>query len=165
MELLEGKAKNVRHTMSVSGSSGTRTSHIAQFVVSNRQVTLSVTNVPPVINEGDELILAGITEKGVFLAAAYKNRTLGVEGYDGWMSSAVGALWFAGFGGVFSIIGITNLVPSLGKVRDAYSAPLSGELLLFGAFAAIGLLCIGVSLKILGVTVLQKRCIEAVATS
>lgn len=88
METLKGSAINVRHSTAVTTTtstynSGTQSSSVSMnytsiFVLANRAGHLSL-DIPIFINEGDQVLVVGTTQKsGVFVACAYKNQTTNV---------------------------------------------------------------------------------------
>lgn len=95
MDRLKGHAASVRNTVSISGGNETEVStmHIAIFQVGDKQVTLK-SKEPVLINEGNEVVLAGTDKSGVFNALAYKNCVTGAEGNAGWFGRMLFGLFF-----------------------------------------------------------------------
>ncbi|MBT80304.1 MAG: hypothetical protein CL587_07915 [Alteromonadaceae bacterium] len=77
METLRGIVNNVRFSTEVSGSAST--SHAAVFKIGKRPVELKLSeNI--ILENGDEVLLAGKVKKGLFKALAYNNLTSNVSG-------------------------------------------------------------------------------------
>jgi hypothetical protein len=89
MEVLKGTAAGVRYTVHVSGDKdGVSTRHHAIFKMGATTVMFHAGS-PPVISEGDHLVVAGRMKGRVLLADAYLNQTSGVRGDSGlWLSFA-----------------------------------------------------------------------------
>lgn len=80
METLQGTVSGIRHSTEVSGGdNSTSTSHVAVFSVAGRSVELKLSE-SIVIDNGDDVLLAGNVKRGLFKAMAYRNRTKGVDG-------------------------------------------------------------------------------------
>ncbi|MFZ6847086.1 hypothetical protein [Undibacterium sp. RuRC25W] len=95
MDRLKGHAASVRNTVSISGGneSEVSTMHIALFQVGDKQVKLK-SKEPVLINEGNEVVLAGKNKSGEFNALAYKNCATGAEGNAGWFGRMLFGLFF-----------------------------------------------------------------------
>ncbi|MFZ6690275.1 hypothetical protein [Undibacterium sp. SXout20W] len=95
MDRLKGHAASVRNTVSISGGneSEVSTTHIAIFQIGDKQVTLK-SKEPVLINEGNEVVLAGKNKSGMFNALAYKNCVTGAEGNAGWFGRMLFGLFF-----------------------------------------------------------------------
>ena len=95
MDRLKGQAASVRNTVSISGGneSEVSTTHIAMFQIGDKQVTLK-SKEPVLINEGNEVVLAGTNGSSVFKALAYKNCATGAEGNAGWFGRMLFGLFF-----------------------------------------------------------------------
>jgi hypothetical protein len=103
MEIVQGVATNIRHSTSVSGTQEqTSTSHVAVLEVSSRPVELTLSE-SIFINNGDEVIIAGQSKRGLLRGMAYYNKTKGVKG-----KRPAGVYWLLGilFCAVFLPIGI-----------------------------------------------------------
>src|SRR5215210_7609443 len=89
IEVIKGTAAGVRYTVHVSGDKdGVSTRHHAMFKLGATTVIFDA-GAPPVIGEGDRLIVAGRMKGRVLLADAYLNRTAGIRGDSGlWVSFA-----------------------------------------------------------------------------
>ncbi|WP_333653447.1 hypothetical protein [Dissulfurispira sp.] len=83
METIRGVASKVRNTIDVSGGDVTTTTHICIFQLDGRTVKVK-SSEPPIINEGDNVIVAGNSSGGVFYAFAYRNLTSHTEGNEGY---------------------------------------------------------------------------------
>lgn len=92
METLRGTAEKVRNTVSVSGggdrNSTVTTTHIALFQINNRQIKVSSTE-PVLIEEGDEVVIAGSVRRGLFEALAYRNVTTGITGNQAYVVNLI----------------------------------------------------------------------------
>jgi hypothetical protein len=96
MEVLKGTAAGVRYTVHVTGDKdGVSTRHHAIFKVGETTVMFD-SGAPPVISEGDKLVVAGhMRGKNVMLASAYKNTSVGIRGDSGlWLNFASMLLFF-----------------------------------------------------------------------
>ncbi len=133
MEVLRGAATGVRYTVHVSGDKdGVSTRHHAMFKLGATTVMFDA-GAPPVITEGDRLVVAGRLKGRVLLADAYLNQTAGVLGDSGkWVSFA--AMLF------FLLLGAAGLGwPLLGRLFPdipAFDETLGWYLAPFGAFFA-----------------------------
>jgi hypothetical protein len=84
MEVLKGTATGVRYTVHVSGGrDDVSTRHHAIFKLGQLTVVFDAGS-PPVISEGDQLVVAGRVRGKVLLADAYLNQTALVRGDSGW---------------------------------------------------------------------------------
>jgi hypothetical protein len=96
MELLRGKVKNIRHSIEVSGGKeSTSTSHVAVFELDGTMVELKLPD-SIIVNEGDEVRVAGSHRRGLFRGLAYQNVTKHVFG----KGPAIAYM----FGGLFVIV-------------------------------------------------------------
>lgn len=87
--------------MSISGggdNSQVTTTHISIFQINEKPIKAESTE-PLMINEGDEVLVAGSISKGIFNGLAYKNLTTHAEGNEGWLLMLF-------FGIVFPIVGL-----------------------------------------------------------
>lgn len=100
MQTLQGTVRHLRHTTHTSGGVGggeygsyVSTSHIAILELEGAAGAVKyVSSEPPVISEGDNVIVTGkVAGNGLFEAEAYKNITANVTGSnaDGWVSRGV----------------------------------------------------------------------------
>ena len=103
MERLRGIASKVDSTVIEYPRSkrSKRTVHISRFQIDGRQVNFESTRRQR-INEGDQMIVAGIARGGILDALAYKNLTTGFAGSQGWF------VWFF-IGVVFGGVGIATI--------------------------------------------------------
>lgn len=118
MEKITGTVANLRNTVNVSGgeNSSVTTIHIAIFQIAGRQIKAK-SNEPPMINENDQVIVVGITKKGIFNALAHKNLTTSVEGNEGWILRLR-------LGAFLPCIGVAALSAFAGNSYSAYSEPI-----------------------------------------
>lgn len=92
MEVLKGMATGVRYTVHVSGNKdGVSTRHHAIFKLGATTVMFS-SAAPPVIGEGDQLVVAGRMRGRVLLAEAFRNDTASIRGDSGLWTNFVGML-------------------------------------------------------------------------
>jgi hypothetical protein len=83
MEVIKGTAAGVRYTVHVSGDKeGVSTRHHAIFKLGQTTVIFD-SGSPPVISEGDRLVVAGRVRGRVLLADAFLNQTAWVRGDSG----------------------------------------------------------------------------------
>ena len=93
-------AAGVRYTVHVSGDKdGVSTRHHAMFKLGATTVMFD-SGAPPVICEGDRLVVAGRMKGRVLLADAYLNQTVGMRGDSGLWLNFVGMLFCFMFGAV-----------------------------------------------------------------
>jgi len=154
MEVLRGTAADVRYTVHVSGDrDGVSTRHHAIFKLGATTVMFDA-GAPPVISEGDRLVVAGRMKGRVLLCDAYVNQTAGIRADSGmWVSFA--AMLF------FLLLGVAGLSwPLLGRFFPGYAvfdSMLAWYLAAFGAFlAALGLYNLYKWLRIRGAVKLLK---------
>lgn len=94
MEVLKGTTAGVRYTVHVTGDKdGVSTRHHAIFKVGETTVMFDA-GAPPVIGEGDRLVVAGRMKGRVLLADSYINQTAGVRGDSGMWVSFIAMLFF-----------------------------------------------------------------------
>ncbi len=157
METLRGTARKVDSYVIKSYGRGVHagrmTHHTSRFQINGRNVKFA-TNSPHSINEGDQLIVAGIVRSGSLDAHAYKNLTTGVDGHRICFFPLVGGV-------IFLLVGF--LLPlSLGF--DDFSRSRSPVLLMFivimwiGMFSLFGCLLLHFGVQTLhAVNVLRKE--------
>jgi hypothetical protein len=94
MEVVKGTAASVRYTVHVTGNKdGVTTRHHAIFKVGGTTVLFD-SGSPPVISEGDRLVVAGRMQgRGVMLAEAYLNNSAGIRGDSGLRANFAGMLF------------------------------------------------------------------------
>ncbi len=105
METIRGAAEKIRNTVSVSGGgkdTNVTTSHISLFQINGKQIKVT-SGEPVMIEEGDEVLLAGGEKNGVFNAVAYRNITTGARGSTPYLSHLIIGIVFP----VFSIFFFT----------------------------------------------------------
>jgi hypothetical protein len=137
MEVLKGAATGVRYTVHVSGDKdGVSTRHHAMFKLGATTVIFDA-GAPPVISEGDHVVVAGRMKGRMLLADAILNQTVGVRTDSGmWLSFA--AMLFC------LPLGAAGLSwPLLGRLfpgEPLFNETLGWGLAVSGAlFAAVGL--------------------------
>jgi hypothetical protein len=93
-EVITGRAAGVRYTVHVSGDrDGVSTRHHTLFKIGATTVVYA-SDSPPVIGEGDRLVVAGRRKgQGMLQAEAYLNQTAGVTGNSGLRSNLAGAIF------------------------------------------------------------------------
>lgn len=92
-DLLKGTAAGVRYTVHVSGDKdGVSTRHHTLFKIGAMTVVYA-SDSPPVIGEGDKLVIAGRMKGKVLMAEAYLNQTAGVTGNSGLRTNLAGAIF------------------------------------------------------------------------
>jgi hypothetical protein len=124
MEMLQGTVAGIRHSTEVSGSENTTsTSHVAVFSVAGRPVELKLSE-SIVIDNGDEVLLAGNVKRGLFKAMAYRNRTKGVDGKGPALVYWIVGVAFCAFI-VFAPIGIF-LIRTARRYEAAFRAVTQG---------------------------------------
>lgn len=91
MNTIEGTAKRIRFSTEFEGTdSQTTTSHVAVFELDGKPVELKLSeNI--ILREGDQVLIAGTTKRGLFRGMAYFNKTVGVKGKE-----KTAALWIGG---------------------------------------------------------------------
>lgn len=139
-EVVRGTATSVRYTIDVRGGrDGVSTSHHAIFKVGETTV-LFTSGSPPIIGDGDQIVVAGRRRGKVLLAEAYVNRTAMIRGNSGLWQNLLGAAFTLSAGGV----GLALVLPPFN---------LEPELMVMGA----GLVFIGMGLLLLyrGVVILR----------
>lgn len=106
MEVIKGTAAGVRYTVHVTGNrDGVSTRHHAIFKLGQTTVVFDA-GAPPVISEGDRLVVAGRMRGRVLQADAYLNSSASVRGDSGlWLNFAGMLLFF-----VFAAAGLGWLV-------------------------------------------------------
>ncbi len=92
-EVIRGRAAGVRYTVHVSGDrDGVSTRHHTLFKIGATTVVY-VSDSPPVIGEGDRLVVAGRLKGAVLQADAYLNETVRVRGNSGLRTNLAGAIF------------------------------------------------------------------------
>lgn len=93
MERIEGTATGIRCMAHVSGDrNGISTRHHTIFKIGTTTVIFTSIS-PPIISEGDRLIVAGkMKGKALLIADAYINRSIGIKGDAGAWDSLIGMI-------------------------------------------------------------------------
>jgi hypothetical protein len=92
-EVIRGTAAGVRYTVHVSGDrDGVSTRHHTLFKIGATTVVFA-SDSPPVIGEGDRLVVAGQLKGAVLQADAYLNETARVKGNSGLRSNLAGTIF------------------------------------------------------------------------
>lgn len=100
MEVLRGTAAGVRYTVHVSGGwDDVSTRHHAIFKL-GQMIVVFDSGSPPVISEGDRLVVAGRVRGKVLLADAYLNQTALVRGDSGRLANLAAMLFSFPLGAV-----------------------------------------------------------------
>jgi hypothetical protein len=139
-ELVRGTATSVRYAIDVRGGrDGVSTSHHAIFKVGETTVVFT-SGSPPIIGDGDHIVVAGRRRGKVLLAEAYVNRTAMIRGNSGLWQNLLGAAFTLSAGA----LGLALVLPPFN---------VEPELMLLGA----GLVFIGMGLLLLyrGVVILR----------
>lgn len=112
MDILLGTVADVRFSTEVSGTdNSTSTKQIAIFQLGDRPVELKLPN-SAIINNGDNIVVAGNTKDGIFKALAYKNVKTLVKGKNNIILHYIRGGFFTIIGAIFSvaIIGIPFVI-------------------------------------------------------
>lgn len=106
MEVLKGTATGVRYTVHVSGDKeGVSTRHHAIFKLGQMTVVFDAGS-PPVISEGDRLVVVGRLRGRVLLADAFLNQTASVRQDSGRLANLAAALFSLPLGAVGLALGL-----------------------------------------------------------
>ena len=106
MEVLKGTAAGVRYTVHVSGGrDDVSTRHHAIFKLGQTTVVFD-SGAPPLISEGDRIVVAGRVRGRVLLADAYLNQTALVRGDAGRRYYLAAMLFNLLLGGVGLALGL-----------------------------------------------------------
>ena len=80
MEIVRGIVNSVRQSANISGNQhGFSTSQILTCQIGRQAVEISMEKMP-IIQDGDEILVAGATKQGTITAKAYRNFTNGTNG-------------------------------------------------------------------------------------
>lgn len=138
MDVRRGTVTKFRSSITVSGgenNSGVSTRHHTSFVLDGLTV-IFVSAAPPVINDGDQLIVAGTQQGQVLKAYAYRNLSMHVIGNEGTWRRMRDALGF--FLLVCLCFGLSYMfLLSPGANRD------TTDLIVGFVAIAVGLACMG----------------------
>lgn len=100
--VVKGTASAVRYTIDVRGNrDGVSTSHHTLFKISGTTVMFT-SGSPPIISDGDQIVVAGKQRGRMLVALAYVNRTTMIRGDSGMWQSLLGAA-FALSGGATAL--------------------------------------------------------------
>jgi hypothetical protein len=106
MEVIKGMATGVRYTVHVSGDKeGVSTRHHAIFKLGQTTVVFN-SGSPPVISEGDRLVVAGRLRGRVLLADAFLNQTASVRQDAGRLANLAATLFALPLGAVGLALGL-----------------------------------------------------------
>ncbi|MCD8553339.1 hypothetical protein [Seleniivibrio sp.] len=149
METIRGKAEKIRNTVSVNSggqNSTVTTSHIALFQITGKQIKV-ISGEPIMIEEGDEVVLAGNQKNGVFNAIAYKNTTTGAIGNQPYLSYFIIGIAFPVFATIFFLNFKSILTESFFQVK----------FLLFLILLPAVFILVGVYLLITGLKIIKAK--------
>jgi hypothetical protein len=126
-EVIKGTATGIRESIHVSGDkSGVSTRHHTLFKVGTTTV-IFVSGGPPVIGEGDRLVVAGRRRgQQMLIADAYHNQTAGVIGNAGLWGSLVGMLVSLAMGAAFTLYALLSFPPGVSGVELFWRLFLGG---------------------------------------
>lgn len=126
-EVIKGTATGIRESIHVSGDkSGVSTRHHTLFKVGTMTV-IFVSGGPPIIGEGDRLVVAGRRRgRQTLIADAYHNQTAGVIGNAGLWGSLVGMLFALTMGAAFALYALLGFPPGASGVELFWRLFLGG---------------------------------------
>lgn len=139
MKKIEGIASEVTNTTSVSGGNDTAvtTTHITTLKLNGEMVQVML-GTPPIINEGDQIAVAGMVKDGILIGCAYKNITKNVLGSTPHLMSLI-------IGVVFSMVAFAPLLMGFIVFKDDF----------FGVFPKIIGVILFISFIIAGVKLVK----------
>jgi hypothetical protein len=109
MEKLQGVVEKIRFSTEISGDrNSTFTTQVAVFEIGNRPIELKLPD-SIIIENGDEVIVAGETKKGLFKALAYKNLRNNVSG-----KGNVAVYMILGI--IFTLLGLGTIIVGVGLI-------------------------------------------------
>ena len=121
-----GLASEIRSTIDVSGGGQSgifvSTKHIALFKIDNLPIKV-ISKQPPIIQEGDEVIVSGSVKNGQFVAEAYYNISTSSKGSRGYISKFIGAAILIVLGAFFWFY-IPNDLGIITKIIAAFFASI-----------------------------------------
>ncbi|ODX60403.1 hypothetical protein [Vibrio parahaemolyticus] len=82
MDVLSGVVTKLRNSVEISGGDSTTTTHVTIFQIDGKPVKIKASEIV-LVDENDQVTVAGKVSKGVFNAYAYANNTTGVSGTSG----------------------------------------------------------------------------------
>jgi hypothetical protein len=124
LQVIRGTVANIRHTTEVSGNDkSVSTSQVAVFDLGGQAVEIKLME-SIVLSNGDNVIVAGDTKRGLFRGLAYRNETRRVDG-----KGPVGLYLFVGT--IFCVIVVFLpiglwLIAKAQKCDRAFKAVTSG---------------------------------------
>ena len=126
-EVIKGTATGVRESIHVSGDkSGVSTRHHTFFKIGTTTVIFT-SGGPPIIGEGDQLVVAGRWKgRQTLIADAYVNQTAGVMGNAGLWGSLVGMLFALTVGAAFTLYALLGFAPEASGVELYWRLLLGG---------------------------------------
>lgn len=101
MDKLEGQVSKIRFSTNVTGGESTRTEQIAIFEINGRSVEFR-SRESIIVEDGDNCVVAGLIENGLFKALALNNKTKSIYSVDN-------SKFIKVFGYIFTIIGIVTI--------------------------------------------------------
>ena len=132
-EVVKGTATAVRYTIDVrGGSDSVSTSHHAIFKIGETTV-LFTSGSPPIIGDGDQVVVAGRKRGKMLVAEAYLNRTAMCRGNSGLWQNLIGAAFLLGVGafGLALTLPPYNLEPRFMLLGGGLLFTVMGLLLLY----------------------------------
>lgn len=119
-EVVKGTASAVRYTIDVRGDrDGVSTRHYTIFKVGDTTVMFT-SGSPPIIGDGDQLVVAGQRRGRMLVCEAYVNRTTMIRGDSGLWYSLLGAAFLAPLGAAaIAWVLLGPAVPSLPQLELA----------------------------------------------
>ena len=108
MGKLEGKVSRVRFSTGVSGGEAASAEQIAIFEINGCSVEFR-SKESIIVDDGDNCIVAGLIENGLFKALALNNKTKGIY-------SVNNSKFLRIFGSIFTIVGIITIPVLVGMV-------------------------------------------------
>jgi hypothetical protein len=127
-EVVKGTASAVRHTVDVHGDrDGVSTRHHMIFKVGETTVMFT-SGSPPIISDGDQLVVAGRRRGRMLVCEAYVNRTAMIRGDSGLWYSLISAAFMIPLGAAAIAVSLLGpFIPSLPR-QD-----LAPQLMILGA--------------------------------
>ncbi|HYG12100.1 MAG TPA: hypothetical protein VD835_19290 [Pyrinomonadaceae bacterium] len=133
-EVVKGTASAVRYTIDVRGDrDGVSTKHHTIFKVGDTTV-LFTSGSPPIIGEGDQLIVAGRKRGKMLVAEAYLNQTAMCRGNSGLWQNLIGAalaLPMGAFAIAIALLGLDDLQQRLVVLAVGLFFAVMGLVLLY----------------------------------
>lgn len=132
-KVVKGTATAVRYTIDVrGGGDSVLTSHHAIFKIGDTTVVFT-SGSPPIIGDGDQLVVAGRKRGKMLVAEAYVNRTAMCQGNSGLWKNLFGAAFMLSVGafGLALALPPFNLEPRFMLVGGGLLFTVMGLLLLY----------------------------------